>query len=100
VRGNVAQDQPAAGGVDLLVQRDELAQGGTRKIIDVAEVEQQLAAAQLVHKAEKLFADDLDVLLVENLLVDEVDDGDITDVLDFQASSPRLCGHGSNPKSE
>src|SRR5262249_57860366 len=58
LRVNVAQDQPAAHRVDLLVERDELAQGGAGEVLDVAEVQQQLAPAQLVHEAEELFTDD------------------------------------------
>ena len=52
-----------------------------RKEFDVAEIEQQLATPLLVHQAEQLLADDLDILLVENLAVDEVDDGDVADLL-------------------
>src|SRR5207253_10267579 len=77
VRVDVAQDELAAGGLDLLVQSDELAEGGTGEIFDIAEIEQDLPAAELVHQAEEIFADFLNVLLVEDFLVDEVDDGDI-----------------------
>ena len=83
--------------VDLLVERDELAQGGAGQILDVAEVEQQFAPAQFVDEAEELFADDLDVLFIEDFLVDEIDDGDVADVFYFQSPPPRLRGHAASP---
>src|SRR5262249_53939993 len=87
----------APGGVHLLVERDELAQGGAGEVLDVAEVEQDLAPAELVHQAEELLADDLDVLLVEDLLVGEIHDSDIADVFDFEAAPTRLGGHAQSP---
>src|ERR1051325_10815691 len=69
LRVDAAQDQPAAGGIHLLVQGDELAQRGARQVFDVAEVQQQFAAPQLVHQAKQLFADQLNVLLVQDLLI-------------------------------
>src|SRR5262249_20749964 len=94
---DVGQDQPAAGRLEFLVQGDELAQGGAGEVLDVAEVEQELAAAFLVHQAEELIADDLDVLLVQDLAVDEVDHGDIADVLNLQAATARLRRHKFKP---
>src|SRR5262249_26881101 len=81
--GDVAQHELAAGRLELLVQGDQLAQGGAGEVLDVAEVEQDLAAADLLDQAEELLADDLDVLLVENFAIDKVHDGDVTDVLDL-----------------
>src|SRR5205807_7199027 len=74
------------------------AQGGAGEELDVLEVEQDLAAAELVHELEQLLADDLDVLLVEDLLVDEVDDGDVADVFDFQPAAARLRSHERGPR--
>src|SRR5438034_2673912 len=83
---DVTQDQPASHSLEFLVQRDQFAQRRAGQVLDVAEVEQELAAAFLVDETEELFADDLNVLLVEDLLVDEVDDRDVPDVLDFQTT--------------
>src|SRR5207247_1897253 len=89
VLGDVTQDELAAGAADLLVEVDELAERGTGEILDVAEVQKDLAAAQLVDEAEQVFADLLNVLLVEDLAVDEVDDRDVADIFHFQAAAPR-----------
>src|SRR5207248_11567312 len=84
-----AQDQFAARPLDLLVQGDQLAQGGTRHVLDIAEIQEQLLASGIVHQAEELFADDLDVLLVENLLVREANNRHIANVFDFESPSTR-----------
>src|ERR1700733_10336222 len=47
-RVDAAQHQLAAGGGHLLVERDELAEGGAREVLDVAEVEEQPTMALLV----------------------------------------------------
>ena len=61
-----------------------------------AKFKQHLAAAQFVHQPEQVVADHLDVLLVEDLLVDEVDDRDVADVLDFEpAAAGGLGRHAS-----
>src|SRR5262249_2815334 len=60
---------------------------------DVLEVEQHLAPAEFVNQAEQLFSDHLDILLVEDLLVDEVDDGNVADVLDLEAAAAGLRRH-------
>src|SRR5207302_161538 len=38
LRGDVAQDQPPAGRLQLLVECDELAEGGARQVLHVAEI--------------------------------------------------------------
>ncbi len=68
VRVDVAQNQLAAGALNLLVERDQLAQRGAGHVLNIAKVQQDLLATKLVDQAEKLLADDLDVLLVKNLL--------------------------------
>jgi hypothetical protein len=93
LRVNVTQDQLALGGVHLLVEGDKLAQRGAGQVFHVAKVEHQLATAQLINQAEELFADDLNVLFVEDLFVGEIDHRDIADVFDFQATATRLRRH-------
>src|SRR5207253_2740582 len=90
---DVAEDEAAPGLRQLLVQGDQLGQGGAGEVLDVGEIEQELAAAYLVHETEELLADDLDVLLVEDLPVREVDHGDITDIFHFEAPATRLGRH-------
>ena len=51
------------------------------------EVQQDLAQALLIHEAEELLADDLDVLLVQDLAVDEIDHRDVADGFDFEATT-------------
>src|SRR5205085_2565273 len=97
LRIDVAQDQPAAYALQLLVEGDQLAQRRAGEVLDVAEVEQELAAAFLVDEAEELFADHLNVLLVEDFLVDEVDHRHVADVLDFQTTTARLGRHTYGP---
>src|SRR5207244_182559 len=70
LRVDLAQDQLAAGALELAVHGDELAEGGRGEEFDVLEVEQHLPPAEFVDQAEQLLADHLDVLLVEDLLVD------------------------------
>src|SRR5262249_42324165 len=91
--GDVAQHQLAPDGLDLAVHGDELAQGGARQELDVAEVEEDLASAQLVDEPEQVVADHLDVLLVQDLLVHKVDDRDVSRVLDLQAAAAGLLTH-------
>ncbi len=52
-----------------------------------AKFKQHLPPAEFVDQAEQVVADHLDVLLVEDLLVDEVDDGDVADVFDFEPTT-------------
>src|SRR5205085_11294952 len=66
LRIDIAEDQAALGGLHLLVQRDQLAERGAGEVLDVGEVEQDLALALLLDQIEQLIADDLNVLLVEN----------------------------------
>src|SRR5579864_7397849 len=89
VRVDVAEDELAAGGLDFLVQSDELAESGTGEVVDIAEVEQDLAPAELVDQAEEVFADLLNVLLVEDLAVDEVHDGHVAFLYDLEATAAR-----------
>src|SRR5262249_5683264 len=90
---DVAQDEPAADRNEFLVEGDELAEGGAGEVLDVAEVQKQLATSVLVDQAEELLADDLNVLLIQDFSVDEVDDGDIANVLNLQAATARLRRH-------
>src|SRR5207244_7862672 len=98
LRVDLAQDQLAAGALELAVERDQLAQRGAGQELDVLEVEQDLPAAELVDELEQLLADDLNVLFVEDLLVHEVHDGDIADIFDFQPAAARLRSHGLHPR--
>src|SRR5690349_6345887 len=50
LRVDVAQNQLAAGRLDLLVQRDKHAQYGARHVFDVAEVQKQLLVARFFYK--------------------------------------------------
>ncbi len=90
LRVNIAEDQPPPRRLELLVQRDELAQRGTGEVLHVAEIQQQLADAIIINQAEQLLADELDVLLIENFLVDEIDDRDVANLLDFEPTPSRL----------
>src|SRR5262249_52982905 len=83
LRIDIAQDQPAADRVHLLVEGDEFPQGRAGEVLDIAKVQEQFTAAQLVHKTEKLFTDDLNILFVQDLLIREIDDGHVTDVFNF-----------------
>src|SRR5262249_29882325 len=86
--------------VDLFIERDELAEGGAGEVLDVAEVQQQFQAAQLIDQAEKLFADHLDILLIENLFIGKVHDGNVADVFHFQPAATRLRGHVLAPSAQ
>src|SRR5216683_3755226 len=93
LRIDVAQDEPAARGLDLLVQGNELAQGRARHVLHVAEVQQQFFPTTFIHQAEKLFADDLDIRFVQDLAIHEADYGYIADFFRFQTSTMRLRRH-------
>jgi hypothetical protein len=97
LRFDIAQDKPPASRVDLFVERDELAESGTGQVFDVAEVQEQLAALHFVNQAEELFPDDLNVLLVQDFLVHEINDGHIANVFHFQTAPSRLSGHEPSP---
>jgi hypothetical protein len=94
---NVAEDQPAADTLQFLVECDQFAEGSAGEVLNIAEVQEQLAAVLLFDETEELFADDLNVLLVQNLAIDEVDDRYVPDVLDFQAATARLRRHAQVP---
>src|SRR5260370_6350754 len=90
---DVTQHQLAADALDLLVQGDELAEGGARQVFDVAVDEQELLAvalAFLIDQAVELVADDLDVLLVQDLAINEIDHGDVAHWLSFRTTPARL----------
>src|SRR5262249_15798376 len=93
LRVNIAQDQTTARGVHFFIQRNEFAKSRTRKIFHVAEVQEEFTAAQIVHQAEKLLANDLDVLVVEYFLVGEIDNRHLSDIFDFQAPPSGLRRH-------
>ena len=57
-------------------------------------IRKKLAQAIMIHQAEQLIANDLDVLFVEDLAIDEVDHGHIANVFYLQATATGLCGHG------
>src|SRR5438105_1693237 len=82
LRIDVTQDQAAACRLQLLVERDQLAQGRAGQVLDVAEVQEDLLAARFIDQAKELFADQLDVLLIEDLAVGEIHDRDVPDVFD------------------
>src|SRR5438067_65239 len=73
-RLDVAQPQLAAGGLHLLIERHQLAEGGAGKVLDVREVEKELLFAEVVDELKELVANELNVLLVQDSLIDEFDD--------------------------
>ena len=79
---------PAA--CSFLLSVIELAEGGAGKIFHVAEVQEQLSQTLVIHQAEQLIADYLDVLLVQDFAVHEVNDGNIADMLDLKTAAARL----------
>jgi hypothetical protein len=79
---DVAHLQPALGGLHLAIERDQLAQRGTREKLDIGEVEQDALAVELLDEPEELRAELLDAGLVEDLLVDELHDRDLSDLRD------------------
>ncbi len=87
LRIDVAQDEPATGLLKLLVQRDEFTEGSAGEVFDVAEVEENLSPTFFVYQTEQLLTDDLDILLIEDLAIDEVDHGDIADMLDLEPAA-------------
>src|SRR5262249_17389944 len=93
---NVAQDQLAADRVQFLVEGDQLSQGRTGQVLQGAENEEQFGPPHLIDQAEKLLADDLNVLFVKDLAVDEVDHAHIANFFHLESAAPRLRGHGSN----
>src|SRR5262249_30924018 len=54
---------------------------------------EDLATADLVNQAEKLLADDLNVLLVQNAAVNEVHHRNVANVLDLKATTARRLRH-------
>jgi hypothetical protein len=94
---DAAKDQLAANGLNLSVERNEFPQSGAGKKLDIAEVEQNLAASELIHESEEIVADHLDVLFIQDFFIDEIDNGDVAHVLDFEASATRLLGHTATP---
>ena len=79
----------------FLFERDQLGKGGAGKILDVAEVQQDLLPPRFIDQAEELFADGLDVRLVQNLAVGEIDNGHVADVFDFEPAATGLRRHAS-----
>jgi hypothetical protein len=92
-----AKDQLAAYRLNLSVQSNEFSQRGAGEELNIAEIEQNLAAAELVHQAEEIVADHLNVLFIQDLFIDEIDNGDVAHVLDLEASATRLLGHTATP---
>src|SRR5262249_50437452 len=90
---DVAQDQAAARRLQLLVQRDELAQRCAGEVFDVAEIEEELARPFLIDKTNQLLADVLDVLHVEDFAIDKVNDEDVPNGFNFQTTTARLGRH-------
>src|SRR5262249_31935525 len=76
------------------VECDQFAERGRGEVFDVAEVQQDLAAAVLIDELEQVFTDLLNVLLVEDLSIDEVHDGHVADLLGFEAAPTGLRRHG------
>src|SRR5262249_9780917 len=97
LRVDVAQDQPAAHRLKLLVQSDQLTESGTGEELHIAEVEQDLAPADLIDQAKQLLADHLNDLFVENAAIDEIHDGYIADVFHLQATPTRRLRHRQTP---
>jgi hypothetical protein len=90
LRIDVAQNQLALGSVDLFVERDEFAEGSAGQVFDIAEIQNQFAAPELIDEAKQLFADNLDVLFIQDLLIRKVYDRDLADVLHFKSPATRL----------
>src|SRR5215470_4462235 len=59
----------------LLLEVDQLAERGTGKILNIAEVQQEALVAFVLNQAIELVTDLLDVLLGHDLGLDEADDG-------------------------
>ena len=78
-RVDAAQPELGFHSHDQFVHGHQFADCRAGKVLDVLEIEQNLARA--IHQAREFFAQLLDVLLVQNLSVGEVDDCDAVDVL-------------------
>src|SRR5438105_2770976 len=87
------KNQRAAGCFDFFVQCDELPEGGARKVLDIAEVEDYFTPAQLIHQAKELLADDLDILFIQDFFVGEIHHGHFANIFHFQPSPLWLRGH-------
>jgi hypothetical protein len=72
--------------VDLLVEIEELAESGARKILNGAEVEQDLLASIFVDQSKELVADHLNILLVEDSTIQKTDHGDVADFFRVNAA--------------
>src|SRR5262249_32836848 len=98
LRVNVAKHELAARRLHLLVQGDELAQSSAGHVLHVAEIKEKLLAPRFVHQTEKLLADNLNVLLVQDFSVCKTDHSHIADVFHFQtAAFRRLRRHKGSP---
>src|SRR6516164_7697645 len=84
---DIAHHQFAVFRLHFFIKRNEFAESCTREILDISEVQQYFLAVILIDKTKQVFADFLNVLLIKNLAVDEIDDGDFTIILDFQSAA-------------
>jgi hypothetical protein len=78
VRSDGAEPKLALRGLHLLIHRDQLAESGARQILNIGEIENDLLPSIVLNQAEKLVSDDLNVAFVENLLVNEFGNRDVT----------------------
>jgi hypothetical protein len=97
VGANVAKHKLAIGLFQLRVQGNDFAQSRGGKVLYIREVQNHFGSLFGINKLGKLFTNNLNVLFVENLLVDETDNGDVTLFFDFDATTTGLSGHEKYP---
>src|SRR5262249_34133198 len=97
LRVDVAKHQSPVDLLQFLIKRNQFGQGRAGEIFHVAEIQQDLAPPRVFNQAKKLLTNDLNVLLVQNLAIDEIDDGHVADVFHFKATATRLCRHTRTP---
>src|SRR4051812_34375786 len=74
-RAKIAQAHLAGGPFDLLVEDDQLVEGGTGEELDAAEIQDEVFFLFLFDQGEELFAQFLDIGRVNDLAVEETDQG-------------------------
>ena len=79
---------------DFLLEVDQLAERRRRKILDVAEVQEQIFVTFIFHQAIKLVADFLDIFIGDDLGVDEADNRDPIDILKAEMAARGLRHRG------
>ena len=75
-------------------QVDQLAERGTRKILNVPEIEQEIPVPFVLNQAVELVADFLDVLFGNDLRFDEADNGHSVNVFEAEVTARTLRHRG------